>query len=212
MKQLHKLVRGVFIAILSLVSVFGGFTGVVPVEEAQAQASRCSGSGTTWNCAAGATVSQVQTAINTASDGATITFASGNYNWSGNISLNNIDGVTMICASAGMCNVSFSGDLISRDYVPNTLSQLMRISGFNFTGNPGTAVIWMYGSNNIEQMRIDHNKFTIGPSMIAILFGEISSSGKVFGVIDHNNCTATNNFMCLKNISGGSLSSSWLTN
>ncbi len=39
----------------------------------------CSGSGTAWSCPAGASSSDVQSAINGASDGATITFANGSY-------------------------------------------------------------------------------------------------------------------------------------
>src|SRR5437868_7122986 len=107
MNKFQKFTHLSIALVLTLVSVFGGLIALAPVEPVQAQASGCSGSGLNWSCAAGATVAQVQTAINTASDGATITFASGNYNWSGNISLNNIDGVTMICASVGTCNVSF---------------------------------------------------------------------------------------------------------
>ncbi len=47
-----------------------------------AQAS-CSGSGQYFQCPAGASISDVQNAINSASDGATITFASGSYTWTG---------------------------------------------------------------------------------------------------------------------------------
>ena len=41
----------------------------------------CTGSGLALSCPAGASVSDVQTAINSASDGATITFAAGSYAW-----------------------------------------------------------------------------------------------------------------------------------
>jgi hypothetical protein len=86
----------------------------------------------------------------------------------------------------------------------------MRISGFVFNGSASTAKIWIYCNQNITQLRIDHNTFTIGQSQIAVLLGELSATGKTYGVMDHNACTAANNFMCLKNISGGNTSSAWV--
>jgi len=41
----------------------------------------CSGSGITWSCTAGSTSSDVQSAVNSASDGATITLANGSYSF-----------------------------------------------------------------------------------------------------------------------------------
>ncbi len=55
----------------------------------------CTGSGTSWNCTAGSSVSEVQSAINSASDGATIAFAAGNYSWGNGITLSNAKGVTL---------------------------------------------------------------------------------------------------------------------
>lgn len=164
----------------------------------------CSGSGTSWNCTAGSTSTEVQTALNSASDGATITFATGSYSWSNPISLNNIEGVTLICASQGSCAVSFNGhDVLLRDNVSAPITKLIRISGFKFTGSPGTAVIWLFGARDIQQLRVDHNTFALGSGQIGILAGETSSAGAVWGVVDHNNFTGPNNFMGVKVLTGG---------
>ncbi len=172
----------------------------------------CSGSGTTWSCTSGSTSSQVQTAIDSASNGATITFATGTYSSLSGVSLNNRNGITLVCASAGGCTISSTGDTFVNDSCSSTRTGLMRISGFNFTGSASSAKIWLYCNQDMQQIRIDHNTFSIGGSEIAVLLGEISSTGKMFGVMDHNTCSGANNFMCLKNISGGGTSSAWVAN
>src|SRR5689334_19160245 len=72
----------------------------------------CTGSGQSWSCTAGTTSAQVQTAVNSATDGATMTFASGSYSWNNLVQFSNSKGVTLICASAGACNVSVSGTIL----------------------------------------------------------------------------------------------------
>jgi hypothetical protein len=144
----------------------------------------------------------VQTAINSASDGATITFATGSYAISG-VSLNNRNGVTLICATVGGCTITSTADVFTNDSCSSAKNNLMRISGFEFTGTNGTATIWLFCNQDMTQIRIDHNTFSIGASEIAVLFGEVSSTGRMYGVMDHNICTGANNFMCFKNISGG---------
>jgi hypothetical protein len=67
MKSLETLSAGLVLAC--------GFTWAANANAA------CSGSGLSWSCTAGSTVSQVQTAMNSASDGAVITFAAGSYSW-----------------------------------------------------------------------------------------------------------------------------------
>jgi hypothetical protein len=66
----------------------------------------------------------------------------------------------------------------------------------------------LFGEGNIEQLRIDHNTFSLGASQIGILLGETGSTGAVWGVIDHNTFTAANNFMGVKVLSGGT---NWVT-
>ena len=91
----------------------------------------CTGAGTEWTCTAGSTRDQVQSAIDAADDEAVITFAAGSYDWSdGRISLNGIDGVTLICETERACAVTHDGDLIYKDDVPAASARLHRISGF----------------------------------------------------------------------------------
>src|SRR3954463_8280038 len=72
----------------------------------------CTGSGVSWNCSAGTTSAQISTALGSASDGATLTFAAGAYSWNSFVSFSNTKGATLICASAGACDVSVSGTVL----------------------------------------------------------------------------------------------------
>src|SRR5262245_1460304 len=106
----------------------------------------CTGAGTEWTCTAGSTRDQVQSAIDAADDEAVITFAAGSYDWTGGrISLNGIDGVTLICETERACAVTHDGDLIYKDDVPAASARLHRVSGFEFTGSAGTGTIWFLG-------------------------------------------------------------------
>jgi hypothetical protein len=163
----------------------------------------CSGSGSSWSCTAGSSPAQIQSAVDSASDGATITLANGSYNLGSAISFDNRNGISVVCATVGGCTVAVSNNnVFTNDFCASSRPNLFRISGFNFTGSVGTAAIWMYCNQDLQQVRIDHNDFSIAGSQIAVLFGETSSAGRVFGVVDHNNCHGANNFMCMKNISG----------
>ena len=95
----------------------------------------CSGSGISWNCTAGTTSAEISTALNSATDGATLTFASGSYSWSSFVSFDNAKGATLICATVGGCNVTASGTVLGMNgNLSGINSKLYRISGFNFTG------------------------------------------------------------------------------
>ncbi|MGC4097236.1 MAG: hypothetical protein QM706_08985 [Nitrospira sp.] len=172
----------------------------------------CSGSGLAWKCTAGSTVAQVNSALSSAPADATITFDTGAYDWrTGALQLNNsgTKGVTLICATVRGCTATYgAGGVLYKDFIAGT-SGLVRLSGFIFTGSPGTAAIWLYGGGVMSQIRIDNNTFQ-GQSAgsIAILLGETSSLGRFFGVIDHNIFTGPSNFMAFKNLSGGN---AWVT-
>lgn len=174
----------------------------------------CSGSGTSWSCTAGSTAADVNSALASAATGATITFANGSYIWtSGAIQLNNsgTKGVTLICATVRSCTVTYgSAGVFNKDNMNGTTTDLVRISGFVFSGNPGTASIWLYGpSGTMAKLRIDNNTFQgQGTGSITILLGETSSTPKFYGVIDHNIFTGATNFMAFKNLSGGA---AWVT-
>lgn len=170
--------------------------------------AECTGSGTEWTCTAGSTRDEVQSAIDDADDEAVITFASGGYDWTdGRISLNAIDGVTLICATERTCDVMHDGDLIFKDDVPVASARLHRISGFNFTGSAGTGTIWFLGQNDLTAIRIDHNTFheTNGSECkVAVFFGAIDPAldGNMYGVIDHNTFTAPRNQTGVKHLAG----------
>jgi hypothetical protein len=173
----------------------------------------CSGSGLTWTCtASGFTNADLQGDINSASDGATFTFSAGTYTNLTSISLNNIDGITLICETPGACIIPAAGDLITNDTCTADKVNLIRISGFDFTSTSatGTAKIWLYCYEtgwDILQLRIDHNTISHAGTYIGIITGESSSlsTGKVYGVIDNNTFTAADNFMAWKNLSGGNV-------
>lgn len=145
----------------------------------------CSGSGTTWSCTAGSSASEINAAITSASDGATITFAAGTYSASG-ISLNPRNAVTLICASEESCNMTAT-QVFSASH-STTKTGLVRISGFLFSNTNGAPTISLgYASGNpgYTKLRIDNNRFkqTAG---ISIATGHTQSTLSVLGVIDHN--------------------------
>jgi hypothetical protein len=162
----------------------------------------CSGSGITWSCTAGTTQAQVNTAISSATDGATLTFAAGTYTWgSTTIELPNNKGITLQGAGAGLSVVTVNDAPIIG--MSGTLSgnntKTYRITGFTFQNAPADLIIWFFGPGTLNNLRIDHNTFSnFSTSSVAILLGEVSTSGKFFGVIDHNTFSGPNNFMSLK--------------
>jgi hypothetical protein len=175
----------------ALLLTLAGFLFILPSNAA----ASCSGSGTSWNCTAGSTVAQVQATINSASDGATVTFANGSYTWNSEINLSNSTGVTLICATVAGCTVSTNTTAIG---MANTLSgnnmHFYRISGFSFSQSAVvTGLIWIYGTGTLNQLRVDHNTMS-GPSGTDLIFlGEQTTLGHFYGVIDHNTINCTNN-------------------
>lgn len=165
----------------------------------------CSGSGLTWTCTAGSTQANVNSAISSATDGATITFASGSYTWSSSAITPSISkGVTLICESEGACTVSSSGVAIGMP--TGSSSKLYRISGFTFN-HTADGVIWTCpggscSATTITQLRIDHNTFNPSGAETIMYVGEGSSADNYFyGVVDHNtvNCSVSCYFAQLYN-------------
>src|SRR6516165_2913909 len=152
----------------------------------------CSGSGTTWTCPAGTTSADLRTALSSAADGATLTFAAGSYNSSSLASFDNAKGATLICVPAGSCNVTASVNVLGMNNLSGINNKFYRISGFNFNfagGPAGNYLIWFYGQGGTaQQIRIDHNNFiaTVPGNNIFILFGDVDFPYYFFGVIDHN--------------------------
>lgn len=169
----------------------------------------CSGSGQTWTCTAGSTIANVQSAINSASDGATITFDPGSYNWSnGTISLSNSKGVTLICRTQQACDVTQGSNTMIELFFSGTNTKFYRISGFDFNGTSvcGTC-IWFYGNGTLTQFRIDHNRWSGYNSSTAdaaalTFLGADGYSGQCYGVIDHNTVQSVADNMIVKNWCG----------
>lgn len=154
----------------------------------------CTGSGMTWSCTAGTTISQVNTALSNASDGAVLTFAPGSYSWGISLSFSASKGATLICATPLGCVVS--GSPLWQWANWGTTSKLYRISGFDFTG-VGSYFIWLYGTRSstasLTNLRFDHNRLTVannGADIIAL--GEVTGVNTIVnGVIDHNTFRTT---------------------
>jgi hypothetical protein len=147
----------------------------------------CTGSGLSWQCPSGSTGSDVDTALASASDGATVTFAAGTY--PGGYSFRTDKGATLICASQGACAINLaSGVAFVLGNVSGTKTHAYRISGFAISGSP-TYVMWFYGIYNdatideLASLRIDHNTFTNNDGVLPTI---AIQDLQVQGVIDHN--------------------------
>lgn len=167
----------------------------------------CTGSATTWSCAAGSASSDISSAINSASDGATITFAAGSYSLSG-VYFSLSKGATLICATSPQavgaattnpCTISTSGTAFGTTaYSPNN-THLYRISGFTFSSSG--VPIWFCSqggcTGSFSQIRIDHNTFNLSGSA-GIIFGDSSSVVTQAGVVDHNLFTSGGSLLYLE--------------
>ena len=173
----------------------------------------CSGSGMTWSCTAGTTSGELSTALSSASDGATLTFAAGNYSWSSWVSFSNSKGATLICANAGACHVTVSNTVLGMNgNCGGDNTKFYRISGFDFAGGGGgNSVMWFHAYNTggctLHNLRIDHNTFTgQADGTILLYFGDVDTSAYFYGLIDHNTATNANGIALVHLIGGGSTS------
>jgi hypothetical protein len=160
----------------------------------------------TWTCTNGSTAANVNSAISSARNNAVITLKNGTYTGTGiDVAAGRQNGVTVICESVGGCTFISNGDVFATNTCGADITNLVRISGFVFSGAPSTGKIWLYCSDgfNIEQVRIDHNTFNNFAGSQAVFFGETRSEGEVYGVVDHNTFTSATSGMAMKNISGG---------
>lgn len=153
----------------------------------------CSGSGLAFSCPSGATPSDVNTAIGSASDGAVLTFANGSYSWGGTrITPSASKEVTLICDSGATCSVGYSSVVFG--FPTSSSSKLFRISGFAFTDSGGGFLLWTCPgggcTNTWSQFRFDHNSVNLQTGGVAIFIGENTAQQFVYGVVDHNTFTS----------------------
>ena len=167
----------------------------------------CTGSGIAFSCPSGASTTDVQNAINSASNNAVITFANGSYTWTGGgnptIQFSTTKGVTLICAVSATCTINATSTILGITGFTGTLTNLYRISGFTFSAPGLSAALINFDVANpglqrgtINQIRIDHNTVTAtgcatAPSSCTFVFvGDTASYGYYYGVMDHNMVTA----------------------
>lgn len=166
----------------------------------------CSGSGTTWSCTSGSTAANVQTAIGSSTDGATITVANGSYNWTTGITFDPAKATTLICASVSGCTVTGSGIIGENGTCSGNSTKLQRVSGFNFTSGNNPR-FWWYGSGACTRViRIDHNTFTgMAADATVIFLGENAAADNyIYGVLDHNTASSSSSFYFAQSLNGSS--------
>jgi len=101
----------------------------------------CTGSGMTWTCTANSTAAQINTAIGSASEGATITFGAGSGSWSSTVTITK--GIHLIGAGSSSTIITSSGaNPMLRIFPANqSLNSKFEISGFAFnTANRAIAI------------------------------------------------------------------------
>lgn len=157
--------------------------------------------------ASSCSTSAVQSAINSASNGDTVSVPAGNCTWSSQINLLNAKGISLIGAGAGKTVITTSGTVLGMDTITGVNSNFYRISGFTFTtSGTGQIPIWFYGTKQpatLAKFRIDNNTFNNYPDGIGILLGETSSQNNFYGVIDHNTFTGSLNWVGIKLLGPG---------
>ncbi|MBX3347813.1 MAG: hypothetical protein KF747_03630 [Nitrospira sp.] len=172
----------------------------------------CSGSGATWTCSAGSTVSQINTALGSASDGATITFQTGSYTINSTIdNFSQSKAVTLKCETVQACTFSGANVVMFNITYSGSWPKLYRISGFNFTGTCPSNCITIYtissgSTGTLNNFRFDNNRITNMP-YTWIQIGATDRGGEVYGVLDHNAVTGTNAHFLVHILGKGSVSS-----
>src|SRR5262245_16388888 len=180
------------------------FAVLALVASASGANAACTGSGTTWNCTAGSSAADIQSAINSSSDGATITVANGSYSWTSEINFSSTKATTLICATVGGCTVTGSGLIGENGICSGDSTKLQRVSGFRFSGNNNPRFWWFGSGACTRNVRIDNNTFTgMIPEAVIMFFGESSSvDNYIYGVLDHNTASSSSSFMFVKFLNG----------
>lgn len=178
----------------------------------------CSGSGNSWSCTASSTLAQINAAISSAPDGATLTLEAGTYaipslGGGAAIQFKPTKGLTIICATppnavgaatVNPCVMHGLGPTFGSDTFSGINTKFYRISGFTFDleGSKSTVgtIYWdSYngGSNSatLTKIRVDHNTFRNGATGAqTTLIGSNGQYMEVYGVYDHNLYTNATQF------------------
>ncbi len=129
----------------------------------------------------------VQSAINSASDGDTVVIPSGNYTWSSTVTIPSTKGITLQGAGIGNTVITFDTD-IYLNMETNETNSPVRVTGFTFKGGHEMGAIVINDRDiGAKNWRIDHCEFIYYNSKP---FNGIIVKGYTWGLIDH--CTFYN--------------------
>lgn len=174
---------------------------VVALSCAWSVEAACSGTGKNRTCTANSTSAQIEAAISSAGDEAIITIQAGTFS-DERVNLDGVNGVTIICETTpltqGAATVNPCIASSSRPFwvsgSTGTITNLIRVSGFRFTGTGANVIDLNFSSGNpgltLENFRIDHNTF-LAQDGYTIALAHNQSTVSKYGVIDHNYFTDT---------------------
>lgn len=135
--------------------------------------------------AASCSNTDIQTAIDAASDGDTVTVPAGTCNWGAQVTIPDTKGITL--QGAGIDSTIISGALL-RINMGTAPTQITRVTGFTF--NASIAIrIWSFTSSKTQEFRIDNNKFNTA---------SVWATCRCYGVIDHNIFTGASAFTAIR--------------
>jgi hypothetical protein len=156
----------------------------------------CTGSSPSWSCPNGTTAAELQTTIDSASTGDTITFsASGSSTFTAQVTVNKA--VTIV---GNGTTITTSGSISSVFHITGFTADAtqVRITGFTISAASATYVFKvtdMTGGVSKGNIRIDHNTIHFSDTQFYFYHGK--------GLIDHNTCY--NPSSKFADISGGSI-------
>ncbi len=135
--------------------------------------------------AASCSNADVQTAINSAAIGDTVTVPAGSCTWSGSVS---ISGKYITLQGAGIDSTTVTGGSLS---FSSSATNFVTVTGFTFSNSSGNGngIIQASSTAEVIGFRVHHNKFNMSAGSttrgVAVYGG--------YGVIDHNTFNATGN-------------------
>lgn len=143
--------------------------------------------------AASCSATNIQTAINAASDGDTVTVPSGNCSWTTSVTMPNTKGLILQGAGAGRTNITMGGNQLILQ--TSAARRPVRITGFSFIKNSGTR--WdVQITGTAPNWRIDHNTFNAGNIaggyQVRVGQDDCNIDSYTYGLIDNNNFTNRN--------------------
>jgi hypothetical protein len=145
--------------------------------------------------------------VNSASDGAVITFEAGTYTWTSGsyVELDPAKSVHFDCPTP-TCTMNTGANQVFglTNSLPSSDAKVYKWTGFTFSGGGSDGIpFWMYGTG-VMNLAVKGNTFSnYGGDSIVWLLGEQTTDGRFVGVFSGNTFTATNNFMAAKVLGPG---------